>query len=283
VGAKKGGKLSEEHKKKLSEAKKGKKFSEEHKKKLSEAKKGKPTWNKGKIGIYSEATKKKMSVAKKGKPVSDWRKAHLQKLAKARKGKKHTEEALRKMRGRVISEETRRKMSGRMWTEEMKKKTRITMAKRYPDGLKHTEESRRKMSVARSKQKFPKKDTKPEKLIQSIIEKDRITFVKHKNFKLTKSYHQADIVIEPDKVIELFGDYWHCNPKDFIHNGRLKSGFKPNDKITGGVIAKDKWKKDKEMVEDIEKQGYKVLIIWEGKLEKELDKTTKKILKFAKS
>jgi len=283
VGTKKGTKLSEETKKKMSLAAKGRKFSKETLKKMSDAKKGKSTWNKGKTGIYSEETLKKFSIAKKGKPVTDSHKVHLQKLAEARKGKKHTEESLRKMRGRKISEETRKKMSGRPQTEEMKEKTRITMAKRYPDGLKHTEESRRKMSVARSKQKFPTKDTKPEKLIQSILEKDGITFLKHKNFKLTKSYHQADVVIEPDKVIELFGDYWHCNPKDFIRNGRLKSGFKPNDKITGGVIAKDKWKKDKEMVEHIEKQGYRVLIIWESKLEKELDKTTKKILKFALS
>ena len=61
------------------------------------------------------------------------------------------------------------------------------------------------------------------------------------------------------------------------------SGFKPNDQITGGVYAKDKWKKDKDIIKGMKKQGYKVLVIWEGKLEKELDKTTKKILKFAKS
>lgn len=49
------------------------------------------------------------------------------------------------------------------------------------------------------------------------------------------------------------------------------------------MYAKDKWKKDKEIIKGMKKQGYKVLIIWEGKLGKELDKTTKKILKFAKS
>ena len=146
-----------------------------------------------------------------------------------------------------------------------------------------TESARAKISEARSKQKFPKKDTKPEKLIQTILEESGITFVKHKNFKLTKSYHQADVVIEPNKVIELFGDYWHCNPKDYVNKGESKSGFKPNDKITGGKYAKDKWKKDKEIIKGMKKQGYKVLIIWEGELEKELDKTTNKILKFAKS
>ena len=61
-GANKGKKLSEETKKKMSEAKKN--ISEETKKKMSEANKGKPAWNNGKK--LSEETKKKMSEAKKG-------------------------------------------------------------------------------------------------------------------------------------------------------------------------------------------------------------------------
>ena len=53
--------------------------------------------------------------------------------------------------------------------------------------------------------------------------------------------------------------------------------------MTGGKYAKDKWEEDKEIIKGMKKQGYKVLIIWENELETELDKTTKKILKFAKS
>ena len=60
--AHKGKKFSEETKKKMREAKKN--ISEETKKKMSEANKGKPAWNKGKK--FSEETKKKMSEAKKG-------------------------------------------------------------------------------------------------------------------------------------------------------------------------------------------------------------------------
>ena len=43
--------MSEETKKKMSEAKKGKKFSEEHKKRISEANKGRRWFNNGKISI----------------------------------------------------------------------------------------------------------------------------------------------------------------------------------------------------------------------------------------
>ena len=63
----KGKHLSEESKKKMSEAKKGKHLSEEHKKKLSEAKKGEKNPNYGKH--FSEEHKKKMSEASKGKNI----------------------------------------------------------------------------------------------------------------------------------------------------------------------------------------------------------------------
>ena len=67
-----GKKLSEEHKRKISESNKGrtsvnkgKHLSEETKRKLSEAAKGKPTWNKGKH--HSEEARTKMSESHKGK------------------------------------------------------------------------------------------------------------------------------------------------------------------------------------------------------------------------
>ena len=69
--------LSEEHRKKLSEAKKGKLLSEEHRKKLSEAKKGK------KRMPFSEEHRRKISEAKKGKVRSVETK---NKISKALKG-----------------------------------------------------------------------------------------------------------------------------------------------------------------------------------------------------
>lgn len=249
-----GRKQTDETKKKISSANLGKKLSNETRKKLSESLKmthennpilRKQISERTKGRKATDETKRKMSIARKGKTT--------------RFDYKH-------------SEETKIKISKK------------TSGKNNPNyGKVHPEEALEKIRRARSKQKFPLKDTKPEKLIQSILEESGITFVKHKIFKLTKSYHPADIVIEPDKVIELFGDYWHCNPKDYIRKGQLKSGFKPNDKTTGGKYAKDKWKRDKDVIKGMKKQGYKVLIIWEGELEKELDKTTNKILKFSKS
>ena len=76
----KGKKMSEEARRKMSEAKKDKKLSEEHKKKLREAKKGKPSPNKGKH--FSEEYKKKLREAKKGEKNPMYGKHHSEETKK---------------------------------------------------------------------------------------------------------------------------------------------------------------------------------------------------------
>ena len=82
---------SEESCKKISEAKKGKHLSAESRKKISEAKKGennprfgKPAWNKGKH--LSEETRTKLSEANNGKHHSE---ETRKKISEANKGKNH--------------------------------------------------------------------------------------------------------------------------------------------------------------------------------------------------
>lgn len=102
-------KLSEEHKKKISDSNKGKKFSAEHIQRLSDSHKGKTTWIAGKthsnesrdkirkanIGKkHSEETKRKMSLAHKGKKKTA---EHIKKVADANRGKKASEEARKNM------------------------------------------------------------------------------------------------------------------------------------------------------------------------------------------
>ena len=99
--------LSEEHKRKISEAMKGKqlhkgkKMSDETKRKISEAKKGKH---------HSEESKRKMSEAKQGKVMTE---EHKQKLSEAMKGKtpKNLDDLHKSRIGRKLSDETKRKIS----------------------------------------------------------------------------------------------------------------------------------------------------------------------------
>jgi len=83
---------------------KGKKVNEESRKKMSESHKGQKSWNRGKTGIYSEESLKKMSESSKGQKA--WNKgkklhslsdSHKQKLSKSMKGKKNTKEHNRKI------------------------------------------------------------------------------------------------------------------------------------------------------------------------------------------
>lgn len=95
---KKGHIVTPEVRKKLSKAHVGKKLSEKHKKKISESLKGKTTWNKG--IPHSKETKKKMSKAHMGGKNPHYGKhlsvEHRKKLSEAHKGKRLSKEHIRK-------------------------------------------------------------------------------------------------------------------------------------------------------------------------------------------
>ena len=82
---------------------KGKKLSDETKRRISQANKGHTSWAKGKK--FSVEYRKKLSIAHKGKPLSEARKRVM-------RGRKVSEATRRKLRGRKVSEATRRKLRG---------------------------------------------------------------------------------------------------------------------------------------------------------------------------
>jgi group I intron endonuclease len=126
----------------------GTKLSEETRRKISEANKG---------HIVSEETKKKIGEANSGRKLTE---EHKDKIRKINIGKKHTEETKRKMseagKGKTFSEETRRKLSeagkDKTFSEEHKKKLSEAhkgKIRKINIGKKHTEETKRKMSEAK--------------------------------------------------------------------------------------------------------------------------------------
>ena len=135
--------LSEDIRKKQSEAHIGIKFTEEHKKNLSNARKNRPLSEKQKKHLekiqnlnrgreftkehrqnlsealkgreFSEEHKRNISNGKKGKPQSDAQKLALETIQELNKGRRHTEESKAKIsagnKGKVVSQESREKMS----------------------------------------------------------------------------------------------------------------------------------------------------------------------------
>lgn len=66
----------------------------------------------------------------------------------------------------------------------------------------------------------------------------------------------VDIYVPSEKkVIEFYGDYWHCNPKKY-------SPSYYNTQVH--LKAKDIWKKDEQRRRRLETNGYKVEVIWEN-------------------
>lgn len=70
--------------------------------------------------------------------------------------------------------------------------------------------------------------------------------------------HKPDYINDDKKhIIEVYGDYWHCNPETFTADF-----YHPQLKMT----AKEKWQKDLIRKTELETLGYEVTVVWESKL-----------------
>jgi hypothetical protein len=83
-------------------------------------------------------------------------------------------------------------------------------------------------------------------------------------------YYYVDMIVG-NKIIEFFGDYWHCNPykysKDYINTNIGKS-------------ANEIWQSDMIRINSLKSKGYDVLIIWESEWIKDQSKILNKVRKF---
>jgi len=180
--------------------------------------------------IVSEETRAKLSAANKSrhrtaitpehraKMVAALRKPETRaKMRLARLGKSMPEEARAKIRafhtGKThppCTPETRAKQRlahlGKHLTPEHRAKLREANL-----GKHLTPEHRNKISMARSRQVLPSKDTKPELAVQTWLHEREIEFTPHQHIPGLR--HRWDVVITArSTLVEIDGCYWHACP-----------------------------------------------------------------------
>jgi len=211
--------------------------------KISKSNKGKIAWNKGKTGIYSQETLKKIGDGSRGKELS---KEHKKKISVG---------TTKSLSDPII----RKKLSD------------------YQNRPEVLEKNRQQLRDRRYDQARPNKS---ELQVAEILTENKIKFkmlqnVEYHNNERKIRKKEIDFLIKPKKIIEYNG-YYHFD----------KRKFKPNDVIIvhdKSTVVKDVWKQEETVLNQIKKEGYRILIIWELDLKKDIENTRKKILKFAKS
>jgi len=81
----------------------------------------------------------------------------------------------------------------------------------------------------------------------------------------------ADIVFPTEKIIvEYHGDFWHCNPYKYE-----ATYYNPKKQLT----AQEIWSQDQKRKELLEKENYKVFIVWESDFKKNKEQTLSNLIK----
>ncbi len=250
---KKGYKQTKEHRRNLSESARNRPpISEETRKKLSEAGKGR---------IVSLETRRKIGEANKN-PSLETRK----RISEAQKGKKNhrygkspSKEMRRKLskslKGRIFSLETRKRMSearkgekNPLYGKHHSLETRRKISEAHK-GKHISIETRKNMSIARINSSYicPQKDTSIEVAMQNELTRRGIIYEKHLP---TCSVCKPDISF-PQKKVAIFcdGDYWHS--KEF------------NEGLT--------WARDRKQDRVLRENGWTVYRFWEHEINADVE------------
>jgi len=94
----------------------------------------------------------------------------------------------------------------------------------------------------------------------SILESLNISFTRQ--YHINKNRHPYDFHLCDSKIIiEINGNFWHANPLYYQGNDIIK--------YPGGKkAAKEVWERDKKFIDWAEKNGYRVIVIWEDDFKK---------------
>ena len=117
----------------------------------------------------------------------------------------------------------------------------------------------------------------------NILEEAGIKFKHQKNVHIAdhkkhglRPTKNIDFLIKPNKIIEVNGTYDHADNRKYKADDLIRNHGKK-------VTAKEIWDREELTLNQIRKNNFRILIVWQIDLEKHYENTKKKILKFAKS
>jgi len=152
-----------------------------------------------------------------------------------RLGMKHPESAKR-----MISEKATGRFKGMTWEEIIGKET--ADRRRVENSI----------SMATTNETLLKEK-------RSKLEESLIPYLKGYQNNIRVSKYTVDFLNEETKhIVEVYGDYWHCNPKiysDDFHHHYFK------------MSAVERRKIDEARVQHLESMGYTVTIVWESNID----------------
>ncbi len=175
---------------------------------------------------------------------------------------------------------------GKHQSAKTKIKRKRTMKNRYPSGYEMSEVGKKKISRKYKPQK-PSKNTKIEKIIQKLCRQKKIKFQKQKRFEFKVPppyYHSVDLFIQPNVCVECDGDRFHANPKKYAPNDIIYRAYKSKHHHRKKPLrAKQIWKKDKHITQELRKQGNRVIRLWGSEINSNPEKCLQKIKKAIKN
>ena len=236
----------------------GVKLPQEQKDTHSAKRKGMSTWMKD--NTHTDATKQRMSENKTGSKDSE----------EAKLNKKKTHNRPDKLEeSRLIGIATN--------ADPIKKAKQIASLKKT-----YSTEEGRSMQFERGRKAkhslIPKSTEVP---TIKILEEAGIRFKHHKDVHIAehKKYglrptKNIDFLIRPNKIIEVNGTYDHADNRKYNADDLIRNHGKK-------IPAKEIWDREELTLNQIKKNNYKILVIWQMDLAKDYENTKKKIIEFA--
>lgn len=103
----------------------------------------------------------------------------------------------------------------------------------------------------------------PESVVASILNDLEIEWEYETPIKVDKKTYIPDFILTDTKIIiEVFGDFWHANPKN----------YDADDLVFSTKCAKDIWEKDYIKKQALENAGYQVYIIWQDDINSQYER-----------